>query len=189
VRVEAEVAVERTLWTDRWLVATAVLLAVAATATVIGGPVFAIPLGVVIAGAVALARRPLANAMSRPAPSGAGPGSPWRHLVQTWWAPIATATAAIEVAMGVVVFFTGANWSGRIIGGLLVLPGFGFLTLYGLWMRPRARAIGNTCILVGTLPWFSVFWMVVPPLMGLLVWFGVFKSGFAEPEPIPPGRP
>jgi hypothetical protein len=105
------------------------------------------------------------------------------RLVQAWWAPVAATLAVAEVAAGIGVFMNGDNWSGRIIGGLVVLVGFGLLALYGLWIRPIARPLGNTLVLVGTIPWFGLFWMVVPPLVGLVVWIGVFTSGFSAPRP------
>lgn len=117
--------------------------------------------------------------------SSEGPSPGWRALVQTWWAPLAALLGVVEIVMGVAIFFQGENWPGRIIGGLLLLPGSGGLTLLGLRTRPRARALGNALVLVGTLPWFGLFWMIVPPLVGLLVWVGVFTSGFGERRPIP----
>jgi hypothetical protein len=59
--------------------------------------------------------------------------------MQAWWAPIAAALAVSEVVAGIGIFLSGENWSGRIIGGLVVFVGLGLLALYGLWIRPIAR--------------------------------------------------
>lgn len=169
---------------DLWLIAALVLGALTVTATVIGVPMAVIPLALATAFVLLAGRRGIAAAFRAP-PADIAPPSLARRAVQTWWAPVAALMAIVEVGMGLVVFGTGENWSGRVIGGLLILPGCGLLALYGLSIRPRKRPLGNVMVLVGTLPWFAIFWMVIPPLVGLVVWIGVFTSGFAVPRAKP----
>ena len=62
---------------------------------------------------------------------------------------------------------------------------FGFGMFYGLVRRPFTRQGGNMLILLATIPPLLVFWLIVPPIMAILVWVGVIRSGFAEPSVAP----
>ncbi len=174
---------ERTRQSQRWLIAAVVVFAMGVAATVVGGPRIAIPIAIVLVGVLTLGGKSIARATTSQARSDVAGLSAWNRVTQAWWAPIAVSLAVVEILMGIGVFINGENLSGRIIGGLVLLPGAGLLTLCGLWIRPRVRPTGNVLILVGTLPWFALFWMVVPPLVGLVVWIGVFTSGFSVPRP------
>ena len=58
--------------------------------------------------------------------------------------------------------------------------GFGVLLLYGLARRPFARMSGNALILITTIPFLLFFWMVIPPLVAIVIWVGIFSSGFED---------
>jgi hypothetical protein len=106
-------------------------------------------------------------------------------VTQTWWAPLAALMAVTEIAFGTVNAFSASNWGGRVFGST-ILWAMGAAMLYGLTRRPFARAAGNSMILITSLPYFAMFWMIVPPLMGVVVWIGLLRDGFdTKPEPLP----
>jgi hypothetical protein len=75
--------------------------------------------------------------------------------------------------------FEAHNLGGQIFGSAFLFA-FGATMLLGLVRRPFARDAGNTMILIATLPLFPFFWLVVPPLVGIVIWVGVITSGFGE---------
>ena len=100
-----------------------------------------------------------------------------RAVTQTWWAPLAALMAATEIFFGTVNALDASNWGGRVFGST-ILWAVGAAMLYGLTRRPFARTAGNTMILLASLPYFALFWAIVPPLMGLVLWTGVIRDGF-----------
>ena len=112
-----------------------------------------------------------------------GARAPLRHaVVQAWWAPVAALLGAATFLFGVGTIFEAHNLGGRIVGSS-VLMAFGALSLVGLRRRPFAPQAGNIAILVGTLPALTFFWVIVPTVLALVVWVGVFTSGTAD-EPV-----
>jgi hypothetical protein len=103
---------------------------------------------------------------------------PLRSAVrQAWWAPLAALMALVQIFFGTVNAVSAHNLGGRVFGSI-ILWATGAAMLYGLTRRPFARAEGNAMILLTSLPYFALFWAIVPPLMGVLLWVGVLSSGF-----------
>jgi len=44
--------------------------------------------------------------------------------------------------------------------------------------RPFDRVVGNSLILLATVPALMFFWVIVPPLAAIVVWVGVLSAGF-----------
>jgi hypothetical protein len=103
----------------------------------------------------------------------------WPSVVQAWWTPIAALLGAVMIAGGIGTVFEAHNVGGRVFGSSLLL-GMGGMMLLGLMRRPFDRVAGNSMILVATIPAFAFFWVIVPPVAGLLVWIGVLSGGFGE---------
>lgn len=111
-----------------------------------------------------------------------------RAVMQQWWAPIAAVVGVVEIIAGIGNALYASNWGGRVFGST-VLIAMGLGMLYALARRPFARAGANGMILVMTLPFFVMFWMVLPPLVGIVVWVGVIRDGFDhERVPAPATR-
>ena len=114
-----------------------------------------------------------------------GARAPVRHaVVQAWWAPVAALLGVATFLFGVGTIFEAHNLGGRIVGSSALMA-FGAIVLVGLRRRPFAPHVGNTAILIGTLPALTLFWLVVPTVLALVVWVGVLTSGFAD-EPVAP---
>lgn len=114
-----------------------------------------------------------------------GARAPFRHaVVQAWWAPVAALLGVATFLFGVGTIFEANNLGGRIVGSSALMA-FGAIILVGLRRRPFAPHAGNTAILIGTLPALTLFWLVVPTVLALIVWVGVLASGFAD-EPVAP---
>jgi len=112
-----------------------------------------------------------------------------RAVVQTWWAPLAALMAGTEIFFGTVNALDASNWGGRVFGST-ILWAVGAAMLYGLTRRPFARPQANAMILLASMPYFALFWAIVPPLMGVVLWVGVLSSGFdTEPEPLSAALP
>lgn len=168
-----------------WGVLAVLALAVAALVVFVGidgigpveVPVFLLALGV-IAG---LAARQVKALAMLPV----GSRAPLRHaMVQAWWAPVAAVLGSATFLFGVGTIFEAHNLGGRIVGSSALMA-FGAITIVGLRRRPFARQAGNTAILLGTLPALTLFWLVVPTVLALVVWVGVLAGGFAD-EPVAP---
>ena len=110
-----------------------------------------------------------------------GQRAPLRHaVIQAWWAPLAALLGLVLILGGVGTVFEAHNLGGRIFGSGLLFA-FGGAMLFGLMRRPFDRTAGNSLILLATVPLFPFWWLVVPPLLGVVVWAGVLTSGFSEP--------
>jgi hypothetical protein len=139
----------------------------------VGGPAVVVGVAIAVVALLALARGTLV-------PVFRGVRAPLRHaLVQTWWAPIAGLLGATMIFFGVGTIFEAHNWGGRIFGSTLLIA-FGTGMLYGLTRRPFARTSGNALILITSIPAFLFFWMVIPTVVALVIWIGVFTSGFED---------
>jgi len=158
------------------------LVAVSMFALVVAGGGVGIPATVVLVVVATSQRRHLGGLLR-----GGARAPLLRSLVQTWWAPVAVALAGFELLFAVQVMLHGANLPGRIIGGsLATASGLGIFN--GLIRRPFDRAYGNVFVLLGTLLPLMIFWMVVPPAAAIVVWVGVFTSGFGARPVVTPAR-
>jgi hypothetical protein len=139
----------------------------------VGGPAVVVGLAIAVVVILALGRGTLV-------PVFRGMRAPLRHaLVQTWWAPIAGLLGAAMILAGFGTIFEAHNWGGRVFGSSLLFA-FGTGMLYGLTRRPFARTSGNALILITSIPAFLFFWMVIPTVVALVIWIGVFTSGFED---------
>jgi hypothetical protein len=103
----------------------------------------------------------------------------WPAVTQAWWAPLAALLGTATFMLGLGTIFEAHNLGGRIIGsGVLLL--LGSTMLVGLMRRPFDRMAGNSMILIATVPALAFFWIVVPAVIALLVWVGVFSGGFSD---------
>jgi hypothetical protein len=103
----------------------------------------------------------------------------WPAVVQAWWAPLAALLGAATIILGIGTIFEAHNLGGRIFGsGVLLL--LGSTMLLGLMRRPFDRMAGNSMILVATVPGLAFFWVIVPAVVALVVWVGVFSAGFSD---------
>jgi hypothetical protein len=158
---------------------TLALAALGATAIAIGigrgGVVLVVALFVV--GLVLTQRRSLALVVGDRA-------SLRQALTQAWWAPVAAVLGVALVAAGIGTIFEAHNLGGRIMGSSLLLA-FGAAMLLGLRRRPHAREAGNALILIGTIPAFPFFWLIVPTVAAIVIWIGVLTSGYADSPAAP----
>ena len=53
--------------------------------------------------------------------------------------------------------------------GLTVLVGSGLLAVAGSWFRFRSRGLGDWLMVVGLLPYLTLFWLIYPPILATLV--------------------
>lgn len=90
------------------------------------------------------------------------------------------------IAAGIGTVFEAHNLGGRIVGSSLLFA-FGAAMLVGLSRRPHAREAGNALVLIGTIPAFPFFWLIVPTVAAIVIWIGVFTSGYAD-RPAAPAR-
>jgi len=139
----------------------------------VGGPAVIAAILIVVIALLALGRGSLG-------PVFRGERAPLRHaVVQTWWAPVAAFAGAALIFFGFGTIFEAHNWGGRIFGSAILMA-FGGVMFLGLTRRPFARSSGNALILITTVPGFLFFWALIPPLISLVVWIGVFTSGFED---------
>lgn len=146
-------------------------------ALALGGAAAAVGIGrLVTIAVVAVAAVALAVQHRRGLGAVAGATAPVRQsLTQAWWAPVAALLGLATVAGGVGTVFEAHNLGGRIVGSSVLLA-FGGCTLWGLLRRPRHRQAGDALVLVGTVPAFSLFWLVVPTVAALVVWVGILTA-------------
>jgi len=139
----------------------------------IGGPAVIAAVAICVVAVLALGRGTLV-------PVFRGERAPLRHaLVQTWWAPFVGLAGGTLIFFGFGTIFEAHNWGGRVFGSA-ILMGFGFLMLYALTRRPFSRMSSNVLILIMTVPGFLFFWALWPTVISLVIWIGVFTSGFED---------
>ena len=139
-------------------------LAFAAVAFMLGsrGPGVAVSLGVLIAAAIALG---VSGSLRRKNAVGTGPAG--KIGLRQWWVVLAAIMGAVELFMGIGQLIRDPSLDNAL--ALAVIGGGGLLVLTGAWYRSRSRSAGDWMILVGVLPFLALFWLIVPPLLGILV--------------------
>ncbi len=158
-------------------VAALAVVVLGAVAVSVGFGAGAAPLFVIIAGVAAIVALLAQRGLLRRT---VGERAPiWPSITQAWWAPLATLLGVGWLVFAVGTVFEAHNLGGRIFGSA-VIAAFGTLMLLGLMRRPFDRVTGNTMILLGTIPAFPFFWIVVPTVVAVLIWIGVLASGFSE---------
>ncbi len=132
----------------------------------------------------------VASQRRRFVPAVVGPRAPLRPAVtQAWWAPLAALLGVVMLVFAVGTVFEAHNLGGRIIGSTVMFA-FGACMLLGLMRRPFDRAAGNSMVLLATVPAFTLFWVIVPAVVALVIWVGVLTSGFeAGPGSLSPELP
>jgi hypothetical protein len=109
-----------------------------------------------------------------PAPLTRGGRPMSETLRRNWWQILAALYAAVEIIMGIgVAVGAGAGIEdrpgpGSIAGGSAIALG-GLVIIAGLVLRRRRRVAGDVLIAVGSVPALPFFWMIVPPVLGLVV--------------------
>ena len=92
-----------------------------------------------------------------------------RTLARNWWLVLAALVGLFEVLFGVAMPFEEGGNPGSIAGGALIAGG-GLLMLGGIAVRRRrSRIAGDMMIAVGPLPIVAFFWLILPPLAGIIV--------------------
>jgi hypothetical protein len=92
-----------------------------------------------------------------------------RTLARNWWLVLAALVGIFEVLFGVAMPFEEGGNPGSIAGGALI-AGSGLLMLGGIAVRRRrSRVAGDMMIAVGPLPIVAFFWLILPPLAGIIV--------------------
>jgi hypothetical protein len=92
-----------------------------------------------------------------------------RTLARNWWLILAALVGFFEVAFGVAMPFEEGGHAESIAGGALIAGG-GLLMLGGIAVRRRrSRVAGDIMIAVGPLPIVALFWLILPPLAGIIV--------------------
>ena len=112
-------------------------------------------------------QRQLAATRGRPLVPGGQPVL--RTLARNWWLVLAALVGLFEVLFGVAMPFEEGGNPGSIAGGALIAGG-GLLMLGGIAVRRRrSRVAGDMMIAVGPLPIVAFFWLILPPLAGIIV--------------------
>ncbi|MEA2497712.1 MAG: hypothetical protein QOH26_117 [Actinomycetota bacterium] len=101
-------------------------------------------------------------------------------LKQAWWAPFAAVLALAQFWVGA-AFIYGAGTSNVIdaestFAGITLAFGGAAALAVGLWIRPRARGVGNALVVVGALLGAIWFWTVVMTPLAIVVIVGVVIS-------------
>ena len=108
-------------------------------------------------------------------------------LKQAWWAPFAIVLALAQFWVGL-AFFYGEGTSNLLnaestaAGATLAFGGAAALAA-GLWIRPKARWVGNTLIIVGAALGAIWFWTVVMTPIAIVVIVGVVVSQLRSTAP------
>jgi hypothetical protein len=147
-----------------------VVLAAAVASLGLGGPVTLIVAVAVVAIVATRVRLPAVLGDRAPL---------WNAVVQSWWAPIAGLLGLAMFVGGIATIFEAENIGGRIVGSTLLMA-FGSAMLFGLMRRPFDRVVGNSLILLATVPALLFFWMIIPPVLAIVIWIGVLSGGFSD---------
>jgi len=99
--------------------------------------------------------------------NGAGREPAGRLGPAQWWVVLATAMGLVEIAFGIGQLVSDPKIEN--VGALAVLGAAGLLALTGCWFRSRSRSSGDWMIVAGLLPFLALFWMILPPILGIIV--------------------
>jgi hypothetical protein len=128
----------------------------------IGGPVVATVLGLLILTALALGVTGVFSKKdSRSAKVPAG-----KLGLKDWWVVLAGFLGASQILLVVVGLSQDPTFE-KVFA--VVIGIFGALTLAGVWVRMRSRTAGDWMIVLGFLPFTSLFWAIWPPILGVVV--------------------
>ncbi|HUF98391.1 MAG TPA: hypothetical protein VMM60_09700 [Ilumatobacter sp.] len=103
-----------------------------------------------------------------------------RTLRQAWWAPLAAVLVVAELLVAQ-AFLIGSGTSNIVdaestgAGAALALGGAAALVV-GLWVRPKARRLGNALVIAGAALAAIWFWTIVMTPIALVVIAGVVVS-------------
>lgn len=106
-------------------------------------------------------------------------GSPSKR---PWWMVPALLTATFNIVMGAGLALSEPKIENFI--ALVVLASAGAIGLMGLRLRLAGRLSGNWLVAMAAIPACVWFWMVVPPILGILVLAGAL-SELAGAKPVP----
>ncbi len=93
-----------------------------------------------------------------------------------WW-EVATLLLAINSLVFGVLFGSGNQFGWAIVVGFLP----GALLLVGLKIREGNRVLATALITVSAIAASGAFWMIYPPVLGLVVIIGGFATGKIGP--------
>ena len=105
-----------------------------------------------------------------------------KQMDNRWW-EVATLLLAINSLVFGVLFGSGNQFGWAIVVGFLP----GVLLLVGLKIRKDNRGLATALITVSAIAASGAFWMIYPPVLGLVVIIGGFttgKIGPSRPEPV-----
>ena len=103
-----------------------------------------------------------------------------KQMDNRWW-EVATLLLAVNSLVFGVLFGSEFGWA----IGVGFLPGV--LLLVGLKIRKDNRGLATALITVSAIAASGAFWMIYPPVLGLVVIIGGFttgKIGPSRPEPV-----
>jgi len=126
------------------------------------GPGMTIGLGVLIVAAIALGASGALRKRNARNNQPAG-----RIGLREWWVVLAAIMGAVELVMGIGQLIRKPSLDNGF--ALVIIGGGGLLVIAGCWFRSRSRNSGDWMIVVGLLPFLALFWMIVPPILGILV--------------------
>jgi succinate-acetate transporter protein len=106
-------------------------------------------------------------------------------LKQAWWAPVAAVLALAQAWVGL-AFIYGEGTSNILdaestVAGISLAFGGAAALIAGLWMRPQARGLGNTLLVIGAALGAIWFWTVAMTPLAVVVIVGVAVSQVRSP--------
>lgn len=84
-----------------------------------------------------------------------------------WWVVVAALAGLLQI--GAVVGQAINAPSKENVFAMGIVSAFGLLLLGGAWYRTKSRTAGDWMIVIGILPFFGLWWMIWPSVIGLLV--------------------
>lgn len=94
-----------------------------------------------------------------------GPGE--KIGLKQWWVVLAAVMGAVEVFAGVGQLVPEPSVDNAF--ALAIIGGGGLLVIAGSWFRSRSASTGDWMIVVGLLPFLTLFWLIVPPVLAIVV--------------------
>lgn len=126
------------------------------------GPGMAVALGALIAAAIALGVSGTFRKKNAVNNEPAG-----RIGVRQWWVVLAAVMGVVELFMGIGQEIRDPKIEN--VFALGVIGAAGLLLLVGCWFRSRSRSTGDWMIVIGLLPFLTLFWQIYPPILAILV--------------------